>query len=71
MFPGQVNSDKIYWKRNQDGTFSQVYNEKKAVGHCISTKAVGSDEREDITNLYKYPEGTGKDMTFIYYFSYD
>uniref|UniRef100_A0A8C2F985 Protein-glutamine gamma-glutamyltransferase K n=1 Tax=Cyprinus carpio TaxID=7962 RepID=A0A8C2F985_CYPCA len=53
----EVNSDKIYWQRNLDGTFSQIHSEKKAVGHCISTKAVGSDERVDITNLYKYPEG--------------
>ncbi|KAM4556781.1 protein-glutamine gamma-glutamyltransferase K [Fundulus diaphanus] len=52
----EVNSDKIYWQRNLDGTFSQVYSEKKAVGHCISTKAVGSDERDDITHLYKHPE---------------
>lgn len=27
------------------------------VGQSISTKAVGTDEREDITHLYKYPEG--------------
>lgn len=53
----QVNSDKIYWQRNIDGTFSQIYSEKKTVGHQISTKAVGSDERMDITHLYKHPEG--------------
>lgn len=53
----QVNSDKIYWQRNVDGTFSQIYSEKKAVGHFISTKAVGSDERADITHLYKHQEG--------------
>lgn len=40
-----------------DGTFTQIYSEKKTVGHYISTKAVGSDERIDITHLYKYPEG--------------
>lgn len=56
----QVNSDKIYWQRNLDGTFSQIHSEKKAVGHFISTKAVGSDERADITHLYKHQEGTGK-----------
>lgn len=56
----QVNSDKIYWQRNLDATFSQIHSEKKAVGHCISTKAVGSDERADITHLYKHQEGTGK-----------
>lgn len=53
----QVNSDKIYWQRNLDGTFKQIFSEKKAVGHSISTKAVGSDERFDITHLYKHPEG--------------
>lgn len=53
----QVNSDKIYWQRNIDGTFSQIYSEKKTVGHNISTKAVGSEERSDITHLYKHPEG--------------
>lgn len=58
-----MNSDKIYWQRKADGTFSQIHSEKKAVGHCISTKAVGSDEREDITHLYKYQEGSGWAVT--------
>lgn len=52
----EVNSDKIYWQRNLDGTFTQIHSEKKAVGHNISTKAVGSDERNDITYLYKHTE---------------
>ena len=56
-FSYQVNSDKIYWKKNLDGTFTQFHIEKKAVGHCISTKAVGSEERADITHLYKHQEG--------------
>ncbi|XP_008280199.1 protein-glutamine gamma-glutamyltransferase K-like isoform X2 [Stegastes partitus] len=54
----EVNSDKIYWQKNVDGTFSQIYSEKKIVGHLISTKAVGSDERNDITHLYKHLEDT-------------
>lgn len=57
FFSNQVNSDKIYWQRNLDGTFSQIFSERKAVGHFISTKAVGSDERADITHLYKHQEG--------------
>lgn len=66
--PQQVNSDKIYWQRKADGTFSQIHSEKKAVGHCISTKAVGSDEREDITHLYKHQEGSGlgRNSSFIH-----
>ncbi|KAK2907605.1 protein-glutamine gamma-glutamyltransferase K-like isoform X2 [Channa argus] len=61
----EVNSDKIYWQRNANETFSQIYNEKNTVGHCISTKAVGSDERNDITNLYKYPEGTEEERIAV------
>ncbi|XP_073704898.1 protein-glutamine gamma-glutamyltransferase K isoform X1 [Garra rufa] len=61
----EVNSDKIYWQRNLDGTFSQIHSEKKAVGHCISTKAAGSDERVDITNLYKYPEGSEEERIAV------
>uniref|UniRef100_A0A7N8WK93 Protein-glutamine gamma-glutamyltransferase K n=1 Tax=Mastacembelus armatus TaxID=205130 RepID=A0A7N8WK93_9TELE len=61
----EVNSDKIYWQRNVNGTFSQIHSEKKIVGHCISTKAVGSDERSDITNLYKYPEGTEEERIAV------
>ncbi|XP_069006743.1 protein-glutamine gamma-glutamyltransferase K-like [Embiotoca jacksoni] len=61
----EVNSDKIYWQRNADGTFSQIYSEKKVVGHYISTKAVGSDERNDITHIYKHPEGSEKERIAV------
>lgn len=45
---------------NADQTFTQIYSEKKTVGHSISTKAVGSEERHDITALYKHPEGSNR-----------
>ncbi|XP_041847772.1 protein-glutamine gamma-glutamyltransferase K [Melanotaenia boesemani] len=61
----EVNSDKIYWQRNLDGTFSQIHSEKKAVGRCISTKAVGSEEREDITHLYKHEEGSEEERIAV------
>lgn len=61
----EVNSDKIYWQRNLDGTFSQIHSEKKAVGHCISTKAVGSEERADITHLYKHQEGSEEERIAV------
>ncbi|GLD51444.1 protein-glutamine gamma-glutamyltransferase K-like protein [Lates japonicus] len=61
----EVNSDKIYWQRNLDGTFSQIHSEKKAVGHYISTKAVGSDERADITHLYKHQEGSEEERIAV------
>ncbi|XP_076150608.1 protein-glutamine gamma-glutamyltransferase K [Alosa pseudoharengus] len=61
----EVNSDKIYWQRNLDGTFSQIHNEKQAVGRFISTKAVGSDERMDITHLYKHTEGSEEERIAV------
>ncbi|XP_061588777.1 protein-glutamine gamma-glutamyltransferase K [Cololabis saira] len=61
----EVNSDKIYWQRNLDGTFSQIHSEKKAVGHCLSTKAAGSEEREDITHLYKHEEGSEEERIAV------
>ncbi|XP_030642757.1 protein-glutamine gamma-glutamyltransferase K [Chanos chanos] len=61
----EVNSDKIYWQRNADSTFTQIHSEKNAVGHFISTKAVGSDERADITHLYKYPEGSEEERIAV------
>ncbi|KAA0702823.1 Protein-glutamine gamma-glutamyltransferase K [Triplophysa tibetana] len=61
----EVNSDKVYWQRNADGTLTQVNVEKQAIGHCISTKAVGSDYREDITHLYKHPEGSEEERIAV------
>ncbi|KAI7793385.1 putative protein-glutamine gamma-glutamyltransferase K [Triplophysa rosa] len=53
----EVNNDRVYWQRKCNGTFGVVHLEKDVVGHCISTKAVGSDQRVDITNLYKHAKG--------------
>ncbi|XP_043540548.1 protein-glutamine gamma-glutamyltransferase K-like, partial [Chiloscyllium plagiosum] len=61
----EVNSDKVYWQRQADGSFQKVHVEKKVVGHKLSTKAVGSDEREDITDSYKYPEGTDEERIAV------
>uniref|UniRef100_A0A671NGP5 Protein-glutamine gamma-glutamyltransferase K n=1 Tax=Sinocyclocheilus anshuiensis TaxID=1608454 RepID=A0A671NGP5_9TELE len=57
LFAG-VNSDKVYWQCTANENFAVIQVEKNAVGHCISTKDVGSDQRADITHLYKHPEGS-------------
>ena len=36
---------------------------KRSVGTHISTKEVGGFRREDITYLYKYPEGSTEERT--------
>lgn len=60
----EVNADVINFMKKKDGSISKVTN-TTSVGQKISTKSVGSDTREDITHLYKYPEGT-KHYTALY-----
>ncbi|XP_031229514.1 protein-glutamine gamma-glutamyltransferase 6 isoform X2 [Mastomys coucha] len=57
----EVNADYITWLWHEDKRRERVYSDTKKIGRCISTKAVGSDSRVDITGLYKYPEGSRKE----------
>ncbi|XP_051518862.1 protein-glutamine gamma-glutamyltransferase K [Myxocyprinus asiaticus] len=61
----EVNSDIVFWQRTACGTFTVVHVDKNAVGHCISTKAVGSDKRVDITHHYKHPEGSEEERNAV------
>uniref|UniRef100_A0A452T391 Transglutaminase 6 n=1 Tax=Ursus maritimus TaxID=29073 RepID=A0A452T391_URSMA len=63
LLPGvlPVNADYITWLWHEDESRERVYSDTKKIGRCISTKAVGSDSRVDITGLYKYPEGSWKE----------
>lgn len=61
----EVNADYITWLWNEDDSRERVYSDTKKIGRCISTKAVGSDSRVDITGLYKYPEGKGSKVASI------
>ncbi len=56
----QVNADVVEMLRLSNGELVNFDGSTKLVGQFISTKAVGSDERYDITHQYKYPEGTAK-----------
>lgn len=58
----EVNADVNTFRRNKDGSTTKVIS-TEVVGQKISTKSVGSDAREDITHLYKYPEGIGATKT--------
>ncbi|XP_073924370.1 protein-glutamine gamma-glutamyltransferase K isoform X2 [Castor canadensis] len=61
----EVNSDKVYWQRQDDGSFKIVYVEEKAIGTLIVTKAISSNMREDITHLYKHPEGSAAERKAV------
>ncbi|TMS19801.1 Protein-glutamine gamma-glutamyltransferase 2 [Larimichthys crocea] len=56
----EVNADVNTYMKKKDGSTSKVIS-TTAVGQKISTKSVGRDTREDITHLYKYPEGSDEE----------
>lgn len=56
----QVNADVVDKVQLSNGQFVRFSGSTKSVGRFISTKAVGSDKRQDITHQYKYPEGTAE-----------
>ncbi|XP_073411350.1 protein-glutamine gamma-glutamyltransferase E-like isoform X1 [Dendrobates tinctorius] len=56
-----VNADLQHWIHFDDGTKKRISNDTKYIGKYISTKAVGSDDRVDVTNSYKYPEGSSEE----------
>ncbi|XP_068118164.1 protein-glutamine gamma-glutamyltransferase E-like [Hyperolius riggenbachi] len=58
---GETNADIVNWLLNPDGTTKLLYSASAVVGQFTSTKAVGSFDRQDVTNGYKYPEGTPKE----------
>nr|XP_060473395.1 protein-glutamine gamma-glutamyltransferase 2 [Panthera onca] len=54
----EVNADVVDWIRQEDGSVHKSINHSLVVGLKISTKSVGRDQRQDITDTYKYPEGS-------------
>ncbi|KAI4886614.1 hypothetical protein NFI96_012735, partial [Prochilodus magdalenae] len=54
----EVNADVVTWIVRSDSSKEKIRTDTSSVGQFISTKAVGSDKRLDITNQYKYPEGS-------------
>ncbi|XP_072917725.1 protein-glutamine gamma-glutamyltransferase 2-like [Hemitrygon akajei] len=54
----EVNAQCVNWLVFEDGTKMKIDIDTEKVGHHVSTKKCGSDEREDITHLYKYPDGS-------------
>uniref|UniRef100_A0A672PPX0 Protein-glutamine gamma-glutamyltransferase 2 n=1 Tax=Sinocyclocheilus grahami TaxID=75366 RepID=A0A672PPX0_SINGR len=67
---GEVNADKITWLVMANGSKKKILSDTKTVGQNISTKAVGSDSRQDITDQYKHPEGQSHTHTHTHTRSY-
>lgn len=54
----EVNACLKHWKLARDGSRKEIFSDPRKIGKFISTKAVGSDERQDITHQYKFEEGS-------------
>lgn len=55
----EVNADRITWiYNNRDGSQKQNSVDTYSIGKYISTKAVGSNSRMDVTIKYKHAEGS-------------
>ncbi|KAM9758641.1 protein-glutamine gamma-glutamyltransferase 2-like [Menidia menidia] len=54
----EVNADRVFWLVRKDGSKMRIFSDPSAIGRNTSTKSVGSTKRLDITNTYKYTEGT-------------
>lgn len=54
-----VNADCVSWLVH-GGKEQRLHRDTNSVGNFISTKSIQSDERDDITENYKYEEGMTK-----------
>ncbi|MED6254439.1 Protein-glutamine gamma-glutamyltransferase 2 [Ataeniobius toweri] len=54
----EVNADIIYWRFLPGGQKQKIRVDQRSVGRNISTKSIYGNGREDVTLLYKYPEGS-------------
>uniref|UniRef100_A0A8C1BNE7 protein-glutamine gamma-glutamyltransferase n=1 Tax=Cyprinus carpio carpio TaxID=630221 RepID=A0A8C1BNE7_CYPCA len=53
----EVNSDVVYYQSDKYGNSNIISVDTTNVGKLIVTKRVNSNDYEDITSTYKYPEG--------------
>uniref|UniRef100_A0A1A8U436 Protein-glutamine gamma-glutamyltransferase 2 n=1 Tax=Nothobranchius furzeri TaxID=105023 RepID=A0A1A8U436_NOTFU len=63
----EVNADCVSWLIKEDGSKMKLLSDTKKVGQCISTKAIGSNKRMDLTDAYKYREGSEKERAVFVY----
>ncbi|XP_068163890.1 coagulation factor XIII A chain [Antennarius striatus] len=61
----EVNSDVVFYSRSKDGTMEPVKVNQTHVGRLVLTKSPGDETRRDITDQYKFPEGTKEERTVL------
>ncbi|MEE6506163.1 hypothetical protein FKM82_007565 [Ascaphus truei] len=60
----EVNGDSIHWLLREEGV-EKLKIDTGAIGKHISTKSVGTNDRDDITDLYKYREGSYQERSIF------
>ncbi|XP_040083544.1 protein 4.2 [Oryx dammah] len=60
-----INASCVVWRCREDGTLELTDCNTKYFGNNISTKNVDCDRREDITQNYKYPEGSSQEKKVL------
>ncbi|XP_072480633.1 protein 4.2 [Notamacropus eugenii] len=60
-----LNASCEVWMKDRDGTVVRADASPKYVGSNISTKGVGGDRCEDITQNYKYHEGSSQNRELL------
>lgn len=61
----EVNSDVVFYSRSKDGTMEPVKVNQTHIGRMILTKSPGDETRRDITDQYKFPEGSTEERTVL------
>ncbi|XP_077598178.1 coagulation factor XIII A chain [Stigmatopora nigra] len=61
----EVNSDMVFYSRRKDGTLEPVKVNRSHVGRKVLTKAAGAQTSRDITDQYKFSEGSGEERTVL------
>ncbi|KAM9833285.1 coagulation factor XIII A chain [Syngnathus typhle] len=61
----EVNSDMVFYSRSKDGTTVPVKVNRSHVGRLVLTQAPGGSGRRDITDQYKFPEGSAEERTVL------
>ncbi|XP_045058117.1 protein-glutamine gamma-glutamyltransferase Z isoform X1 [Desmodus rotundus] len=59
----EVNADEVIWLFADGQAREILAHNTSSIGNNISTKMVGSDQRQDITSFYKYPEGSPEERS--------
>uniref|UniRef100_A0A8C2ZK43 protein-glutamine gamma-glutamyltransferase n=1 Tax=Cyclopterus lumpus TaxID=8103 RepID=A0A8C2ZK43_CYCLU len=61
----EVNSDVVFYTRSKDGSLEPVKVNRTHVGRMVLTKTPGDVTRRDITDQYKFPEGSTEERTVL------